>query len=435
MRHLWVFALLFLGSAIPEQPIATCTMEETRFMVFSDPHYYDPSLGVTGEAFQSYLDQDRKLLRESSELLDEAITMICRSEAEFVMVPGDLTKDGTLVSHQQFAAKMAQLEKSGLEVYVVPGNHDISNGEAYAFREDTVILQENVGPGHFAEIYREFGYDEAIFRDTSSLSYVVEPAEGLWLIGLDACIYEDNRPNHHPVTGGRVRSATLEWLADLGKKATEQEKNLMAFMHHGVLEHYKGQQKHFGQYIVEDHKKISSFLASLGIKVVFTGHYHAQDITMKRWRNDRFLADVETGSLVTYPCPVREGRITGDILELKTHYIRSIASRSDDFMEYSRTYVHEGVSGIAEKTLVDMNLRPGDAANLSGQIGDAFVAHYAGDEEAPEQPLDLSGVNLKGRIIISFRKKLVKGLYNDLPPADNELVLSLTSGKTAPLSR
>ena len=40
---------------------------EIQFAVFSDPHYYDSSLGTTGSAFEDYLMQDRKLLRESDD--------------------------------------------------------------------------------------------------------------------------------------------------------------------------------------------------------------------------------------------------------------------------------------------------------------------------------------------------------------------------------
>ena len=429
MKHIWIFSFLLLGSVIPKPPHKGYSLPDTRFVVFSDPHYYDPSLGISGKAFQDYLDQDRKLLRESRELLEEAVALVKNTPATFVIIPGDLTKDGTLISHSRFAEKMKELEKAGKEVYVVPGNHDIANGEAYAFSGDSTTLQNNVDPGKFLDIYHDFGYGEALAKDTASLSYVAEPAPGTWLVGLDACIYENNRAHDHPDTGGRLREATLAWLEGVAAEAERREKLLMAFMHHGALEHYRGQDRFFGEYIIDQHKKVSKKLASLGIKIIFTGHYHAQDITLERWNENTYLADVETGSLVTWPCPVREGYIRGDTLSLRTHNITSIPSYEDDFADYGRQYVYDGVAGIAEKTLINMKLRYGDAENLSSQIGDAFLAHYAGDEVPVEKPLDMKGVNLKGRIIISFRKKLVKGLYHDLPPADNELKLLLSTGE------
>lgn len=50
------------------------------------------------------------------------------------------------------------------------------------------------------------------------------------------------------------------------------------------------------------------------MNVVFTGHYHAQDITMERWDDETFIFDVETGSFVTYPCPLREVKIAADTM-------------------------------------------------------------------------------------------------------------------------
>jgi len=46
-------------------------------------------------------------------------------------------------------------------------------------------------------------------------------------------------------------------------------------MHRGAAEHYIGQQLLFSDYIVENWRRISRELASLGMHVVFTGHHHA----------------------------------------------------------------------------------------------------------------------------------------------------------------
>ncbi len=428
MRNNLLILLFLMTVNISAQNTNTSTVN-TSFMVFSDPHYYDPSLGTDGKAFDKYLDQDRKLLRESRELLLEAIKLVEESDVHFVMIPGDLTKDGTKVSHLEFASLMSEIEASGKQVFVVPGNHDISNGESNSFPGDTIELVENINAQEFSEIYAGMGYEEALYRDTNSLSYVVEPAPGLWLLGLDACLYRGNQPNHHPHTDGMFKDETLNWVEKIHLLAVENGKTIIAFMHHGIMEHYKGQEKFYGEYIVNDYKKVSKQLASYNIKVVFTGHYHAQDISMKKWDDETFVFDVETGSLVTYPCPVREISIANDSMYISSHFINKIPSYDDDFTEYSRQFVYDGIAGIGENTMIDMGLRPEDAAKLSGQIGAAFVTHYVGDEPTGKHPLDLKGVKFKGRVIISFRKKLIKGLYEDIFPQDNNLVISLKTGE------
>ena len=88
---------------------------ETSFIVFSDPHIYDTSLGTEGEAFESYLADDRKLLRESTEILESAVAAIENEKASFVLIAGDMTKDGERSSHELVVSYLEQLEASGVE--------------------------------------------------------------------------------------------------------------------------------------------------------------------------------------------------------------------------------------------------------------------------------------------------------------------------------
>ncbi len=139
---------------------------ETSFIVFSDPHLYDTSLGTEGKAFESYLADDRKLLRESTEILESAIAAIKNEKASFVLIPGDMTKDGELSSHRLVVSYLEQLEASGKKVYVVPGNHDIKNGHSFKYVGDTAERVPNITPAEFADMYGDFGYKEALYRDT-----------------------------------------------------------------------------------------------------------------------------------------------------------------------------------------------------------------------------------------------------------------------------
>jgi 3',5'-cyclic AMP phosphodiesterase CpdA len=192
---------------------------ETSFIVFSDPHIYDTSLGTEGNAFESYLADDRKLLRESTEILESAVTAIENEKASLVLIPGDMTKDGERNSHELVVSYLEQLEASGKQVYVVPGNHDIRNGHSYKYVGDTAVRVPNITPAEFADMYGDFGYKEAIYRDTASLSYVAEPQSGLWLLALDGCRYAENIENETPITDGKFSTATLQWIEEMLEKA------------------------------------------------------------------------------------------------------------------------------------------------------------------------------------------------------------------------
>ena len=300
-----LFSLLLSGTLV-QAPEISASQLYVSMAVFSDPHFYNPDLGTTGKSFENVLKSQGKLIPESSELLEAAIADILSSNVSMVLIPGDLTKDGALSSHLGMASRLKKLTNSGIEVFVVPGNHDVNSGRAYSYQGDQARRVPNVDPARFEEIYGPYGYDEAIFRDSGSLSYIAEPVEGLWVIGLDACLYDKNDTTGHSETGGELNKDLRRWLEKILLSEEASQRTKIAIMHHGMVEHYRTQKKHFREYVVKDYKKRSRWLASLGVQTIFTGHYHANDITLQEWNDGSFLFDIETGSLVTYPCPIRK---------------------------------------------------------------------------------------------------------------------------------
>ncbi len=418
-------ALTQLLEVAPDYP-------ETSFVVFSDPHIYDPALGIEGQAFEDYLADDRKLLRESTEIMEVAIAAIENEETSLVLVPGDLTKDGELSSHELVAGYLSQLEASGKRVYVVPGNHDVKNGHSFKYVGDRTERVPNVTPAEFAQIYDEFGYKEALYRDPASLSYVAELQDGLWLFALDSCLYRENIEDEAPVTDGRFSAATLEWIEEMLEKAAREKKAIIAMLHHGIVEHYTGQEKNYGEYVLDDFPAVSKLLAMYNVRLVFTGHYHAQDITVARWpETDKFVFDIETGALVTYPVPYRIVSI--DVAQkatVQTKHVESISSHPDDFQEYARDYVQSGIEGIATRTIMGYKVSQAEAEKLAEEVAQAFLAHYAGDEDLPagQKIMQTKGLSIPGRVVVTFRKDLVIELWNDLEPPDNNITIDLKTG-------
>lgn len=372
------------------------------FAVFSDPHYYDTALGTSGAAFEAYLAQDRKMLRESPAILDAVLTAITADKSQdFVLIPGDLTKDGELSSHQAFAEKLKTLEDQGIKVYVVPGNHDVNNPHAYAYADTEEIPTDTVSPETFAEIYGDFGYDEALYWDTDSLSYIAEPAPGLWLFALDSCRYDENLTLGKPVTSGRFSETTLNWILTNLEKAQIQGKKVMAMMHHGLLEHFTGQsQANPGsEYVIESWGTVSETLAKAGLSLVFTGHFHAQDITSETWESDGktyTLTDVETGSLVTYPSPFRKvTRYLNDEYRIESQNITEISYDTAPltFAEYAEDYLESGLYDLARYSLTlpadqgGYGIPAQQAEMIAPMITDAFKAHYTGNENPSGETL------------------------------------------------
>jgi len=403
-----------------------------RFAVVTDLHLYDAAvLGAEGEAFAEELAGDRKMVVESAEIAGEALRMVKESGVRFLAIPGDLTWNGERTNHERVAAMLAGVERAGVQVYVVPGNHDVLNPEASGFGPEGRRSVPGVTPAEFVELYRDFGYGEALRRDPGSLSYVAEPVPGLWLLGIDACRYAENTEKDGPVTDGRLDTDRAAWVETVLADALRLGKAVTVVMHHGLVEHFPKQEKSWGEYLVDDHREIGRMLAACGVKVAFTGHFHAQDVSLARFPDGSFLFDVMTGSLATSP-NVRFVTVEAGSMSLRSEPVAalpSLASAGVDFPAYARATVHDRVAGIAVATMRKMHVPVRDTDVLAPQIADAFVANYWGDERfTGTERLTEKGLSLMGKLVVANQRNKVEPLWDDLEPADNDLVIDLATG-------
>ena len=238
--------------------------------VFADSHIIAKELNPQGPAFEEYLEKDRKVLKYSVEATEKAISELINSDCDIIMVCGDLTKDGELLSHEKFAEMIGELTAGGKAVYVINGNHDINNPAAYEFAGSEVIPTPSASPEEFREIYKDFGYSDAIAKDANSLSYVVEPSAWLRIIAMDSCVYGSNYDSHHSFTGGFFPADTLEWIKNQIIEAKNQGKIVIGMMHHGIVEHFDLQDELFEEYVINDWKKVAAEFADLGMHMIFT---------------------------------------------------------------------------------------------------------------------------------------------------------------------
>ena len=397
---------------------------DVSFAVISDIHIYDPSLGATGSAFEKALNSDRKLLLDGIDLLDFATASILANHPRFLLIPGDLTKDGELVNHRLMAGKLKKFSNAGIAVYVIPGNHDINNPGAVRYIGDSTEPVPAINASDFSQIYREFGYGSALMRDDDSLSYVAEPVEGLWLLALDDCRYRENVPGEEEIVSGKISQKTADWIASVLMTARNRNKAVIAMMHHGVVEHWKGQSKLHPDYLTEDYARFGGFLASWNVGLVFTGHYHAQDITLGQFGNNS-IYDVETGSLVTAPCPIRFAEMKDNVLQIRTETIVDKIHPGTDFAANGLAFVKRTVKIEAMSVLKKYKVSDKNADYIADAVGDAFSAHYAGDENpALRPPFDPKKLGLWGRFIYGQQKYALDGLWTDIPPADNNVRIS-----------
>ncbi|MBP8640390.1 MAG: metallophosphoesterase [Oscillospiraceae bacterium] len=397
---------------------------DTSFAVISDTHYYDTDLGTTGAAFEECLASDRKLLKESAQLLELAVDRIIESDVKFVLVSGDLTKDGEKINHEKVAEQLQRIVDAGKKVFVVPGNHDVNNPLAVKYVGDGTEPVDNVSAEDFAQIYNNFGYSDALLRDDNSLSYVAEPQDGLWIVALDTNEYEKNQPNTEEVWAGELTQDQIDWLQDVLKQANDEGKAVILLEHHGIVEHWEGQSKLHPDYLLSDYKYVGKLLTSYGVRLAFTGHYHAQDISLKDNGEQGFIYDAETGSLSTAPCSMRFCTISNNSLTDKTEHL--IDSYGASFAADADAFVKKTIYIEAYNTLKGYHVSDDDSDYIADTISEAFMAHYNGNEETSARvEIDKSKLSLWSKFIYSQYSYAIDGLWVDLKPADGNVTFSL----------
>jgi len=267
----------------------------------------------------------------------------------------------------------------------------------------------------------------------------VEPVPGLWLLAIDSCDYKDNLAMGEPQTNGRLTQERLDWIETMLAQAKTQKKAVLAMCHHNLMEHYDSQQKNFGEYLLDDYPQIGNMLARFGVPVIFSGHYHTQDVALTRYDDGSVLYDVETSSLVSYPVAYRLVAIGADqTMTLRTGQIATIPSFSaqgKDFPSYALEFTQGGVEKVARQVMTDLNLfgilqmNATEIGEIVPQIGRAFIAHYGGDEQFPGgEKLKFRGLSIAGKMVIYNRAGLVLGLWQDKEPVDRNLVINLVTG-------
>ena len=362
---------------------------ELKIAIVSDIHYMHPSLltnnGENGKAFLNYLDQDPKLVQYSDPIFRKVLAEIKAEKPDILLLPGDITKDGEKISHLAMAGFLNQLRRDGIKVYAIPGNHDINNAKAKVFNGDNAYPVQMTSAADFANIYGNFGYNSAIARDANSLSYVAQPHPNLRIIGIDASKYEEYGPEGD-VAAGRIKPATLTWILAQLALAKKQNVQVFAMMHHNLIEHYAGQSQLDPGYVIDDWQNVANILMDAGLNIIFTGHYHANDISSYT-HNTKELFDIQTGSLVTAPCPYRLVKVKKNKLEVSTKTVQSIAATLPGgvgFTSYANIFLSQHLDGYFNYYLANQLGAPAPLATFAAPLfRNGIMAHFAGDEKMP----------------------------------------------------
>jgi 3',5'-cyclic AMP phosphodiesterase CpdA len=283
-------------------------------MVASDLHVISPELWEESPAFAEVLSTTGdRIVRHAPALLSALSRAVARESPDFLLITGDLTFNGARASHEMLASALRGIEELGIEVYVLPGNHDLENPWAARFTGQEAQEVPSVSVSAFRTIYAEFGFAEARARATDSLAYTVEVAPGLVLAALDSNVYERNAEKGYPDARGAISRSQHGWLTAQLERARATGDGVITAMHHSLLSHRDGgYHRGSGASWIEMWPRHARLLWDYAAPVTLTGHVHVQDIAGLRGETGEWIYDVATGSLASYPHPYRIITITDE---------------------------------------------------------------------------------------------------------------------------
>ena len=315
---------LVLCSCLVLTASAKNSSDEFGFAVASDTHYVHPvkQAGTTlaDEGWvTTFNSESESLTNQSGFIIDEFLKECAENpKCQFVLITGDLATHGRdyVSEHEAVAAKFRKFEKeTGKQVYVINGNHDNA--------KDMPVDHKK-----FTEIYHEFGYDEALSTDEGTCSYSANLNDEYTLVALDTCDERYRVVPNNDIT-------RMDWAVKQIKAAKKQGKKVIMIMHHNLLEHNPFQKLNEKNYVVNTPYSFAGLLADLGVKLVFSGHTHCNNV--KSYTS----YDFSMSSLGNFPAEYKYFNVTDSKISYETKKINHIDA--DKLAEVCKGFSNEAL--------------------------------------------------------------------------------------------
>ncbi|MCR5041635.1 MAG: metallophosphoesterase [Clostridia bacterium] len=313
-----------------------------KLIVTSDTHWqvYDR---VDSDGFYRPRHDLGQMTALTPMIMNEFFIQAGESDADAILLTGDLTNSCNVADARAFAALLADFEDStGKRVFVIDGNHDLNLNDNAS--------ESDADQAAFKEIYYRFGYDEAVATDEKTASYAADLDDEYRLLAIDS-----NKPDG----GGYIGPELMDWIETQVKAAKADGKKLIAMMHHHIMEHVTLEQTIDGFYIVDNYREVCRKFDRWNIRLTFTGHMHKGDIAS--YSGLRTIYDASSTALSCYPLSYRYVRLTDKEIAFESRKITSLD-------------VSLAPDGYSEEQL-DM-IANDPAAYAYGGLEDSFVKDY-----------------------------------------------------------
>ena len=375
----WETVLEDMWTPPKEEPYVPPTV-----ILATDLHYQSHQADDRGQAFQTFVENcDGKVVEYLPELLEAFLDEVIEKEPSAVVLSGDITMNGESINHQELTERLRRVQDAGIQVLVIPGNHDINNTNAAVYFGDEKKQTPSVTGDEFLELYYDYGYDQAFSRDETSLSYAYALDEKNWLLMLDSAQYDPvNRVE------GRIRDTTLEWMEGVLQEAEEKGVFVLPIAHHNLLSQSR---MYTTQCTMENHLQVIELLEKYGCPLFLSGHLHVQRIHQYRSepgvpQEEAGIREIVTDALSIPPCQYGflEWKEDGS-LEYSTAAVNVSAWAAEtgnenpdllDFEDWSYRYIRELISSQIASSI--RNLGEEITWSMAGTYASVYMDYYAG---------------------------------------------------------
>ena len=352
---------------------------------------------------RSWADTRRstRVFNESFAALPAALDEIHGRGIRHVVLLGDYTDDGQRKTTDSVVDLLQRYrDDRGLSFYALPGNHDVfgprgkhqltryvaedggsalvtSDPDAAAGDPHHSILTAKMycegqpagllpmaGFGYFhqpgylhwetpfgsndapeARMYDIFSADGQTLRRLMDASYLVEPEAGLWLLMIDANVFEPQNGNWDMAqkkafidssNAGwnavlRLKPFLIDWIADVSARAKKRGKCLLGFSHYPVIDPFDqgsvDELALFGRTAIVKRTPaaaVAEALAGAGLHVHFSGHYHVNGLSSRNI-GGRTLTNIAVPSLVAFPAAFKIVRPLSQAVDVETVTLSAMA--------------------------------------------------------------------------------------------------------------
>ncbi len=163
--------------------------------------------------------------------------------------------------------------------------------------------------------YKKDGYTQC--HAVPDTSYLVEPVDGVWLVGIDANVYVPTGDGANDFNGsgdaGYNKMLThkphvIAWLKDVVARGKAQGKQVIAFSHFPMSEFFNGASDDIVallgagkmQMVRRPAEDTTKALADTGLQVHVGGHMHFNDTAIRKYDDGHGLVNIQAPSMAAY---------------------------------------------------------------------------------------------------------------------------------------